>query len=334
MSVEDDDTEGAPKARRAVTLGGLLSATGWVSLALAAASAVGQRVWPLELIVHFWPQLGIALLLAGLGSALAGSLKAATAQVLGAVILLVYVGASLIGASSPAGSAFTRPGPSSPDLRAVFANVGRWNVHHERLIEVVRRVRPDIIGLAEIDDAWLESLSVLADEYPFRSVAPRDDNFGVGLLSRFPLSNTAVESLGRADLPSILATVETPTGAWRVIVTHPVPPFHAAAFASRNIVMAGIAARVRTDGPPTVVLADLNATPWSPYVRDLRHNAGLNSSASGLRARYTWPAGFPPLALELDHCLFSDRAAAVGHRVLDGIGSDHFPILCELVRRR
>ena len=32
--------------------------------------------------------------------------------------------------------------------------------------------------------------------------------------------------------------------------------------------------------------------------------------------------------------LFSDRAAAVGHRVLDGIGSDHFPILCELVRRR
>ncbi len=332
MSMGDEDTEEGPVARRSVSFGGLLSATGWVMLTLAALSAVGQRVWPLELIVHFWPQLAVVLFLTSLGSFfLAGSRRGAAAQALGALALLGYVGSNLISASS-APVPVSAPGASSPELRALFANVGRWNVHHEGLIAVIRRVQPDVVGLAEIDETWLESLAALSDAYPYRAVAPRDDNFGMGLLSRFPLSRQSIEPIGRLELPTILATVETPTGPWHVVVAHPVPPFHAAAFASRNSLIAGLAGTVETDGAPTVVLGDLNATPWSPYVRDLREHAKLHSAAEGLGARYTWPTGFPILALELDQCLYSAPAVSVGYRVLESIRSDHFPILCELAR--
>lgn len=167
-------------------------------------------------------------------------------------------------------------------------------------------------------------------DYPYQLSFPRDDNFGIALLSRVPLSEGTVEFVGPARLPSIFATLEGDAGPWRIVVTHPLPPFNAFAFDRRNEQLAALSNRLAGVDTHVVLLGDLNATLWSPYLTEFLENSGLESASSGLRALYTWPAGMPLLALGLDHCLYSPSAQSVDFRVLNSVGSDHFPILCAI----
>ena len=303
-----------------MSVGGLVAAAGWLTLVLAVTSVVGQRLWPLELVTHFWPQLLLSLLCASLVAALSGSRRSAVAQGVGGIVLLLLVAPSI------------RVHPSRraepPDLIALFINVERSNTERAKIIGTIRTVRPHVVALAEVDDAWLESLEAILDDYPYRVALPRNDNFGIALLSRLPLSRGSVEFIGKSRLPSIIAAVTVDSVPWHVVVTHPIPPLNGFAFGGRNQQLAALAEELGDVPMPTILLGDLNATLWSPYLRDFRRATGLMSASSGLRAFYTWPVGLPILALGLDHCLYSNTAAVVGYRVLRSVGSDHFPIVC------
>lgn len=324
MAPEAEEGRELSRSRSSVSVGGLITAGGWLALLLAVISVVGQRRWPVELITHFWPQLLVTLLCSSLVACLSRSWRSAAAHGAGGAVLLVLVGQSVD----------FRPAPvqeQAPDLTALFVNVERSNTDYSGVIGTIRTLRPHVVALAEIDDAWLEATEVLRDDYPHRIALPRDDNFGIALLSRLPLQG-AVEFIGPVGLPSIVATVRIDSVTWRIVVTHPIPPFNAFAFDSRNEQFAALAEELAGAPGPTVLLGDLNATLWSPYLRDLQRTTGLRSASSGLNALYTWPTGLPILALGLDHCLYSEPAYVVGYHVLASVGSDHFPILCELSR--
>lgn len=315
-----------PGVRSRSTLGALVALLGWVALTLTVASAVGRRTFPLGLLVHFWPQIAICLLTAATLACVGRAWRTAAAQGAGGLVLLVAVGILAAG-SAPRAEA-------EPELRALFANVASWNRQPDRVIDLIRRERPDVIGLAEVDFAWMSRLQPLRADYPHAIDSPRDDDYGLVLLSRVPLSDPRVEILGPTALPTLFARVETRSGPWQLVITHPVPPFHRAAFHSRNLQLRAVAREVMRSDVPVVLLGDLNATPWSPPVRDLTLRSGLRVASAGLRGLYTWPVGIPPLALALDYCLVSEEIAYVQVRVLPDIGSDHFPIVCELAARR
>ena len=138
----------------------------------------------------------------------------------------------------------------------------------------------------------------------------------------------AITRIGKAGLPSVLAKVETPRGHVWLLATHPLPPAGRLGSEFRNDQLAAIALLVDTLEGPTVVVGDLNVTPWSPHFRDLVAVADLQRARGGLRSLYTWPTGFPFMMLQLDHCLHSDRVESTGVEVLHTIESDHYPIMC------
>lgn len=249
-----------------------------------------------------------------------------------AAVLHIAAGLALAGvltAIRPEGGPAPVSGAADGDeLSGLYANVGPWNREYARLIDLVASVDPDIIGLAEIDRSWTEALAPLASRYPYRLEVPRPDAFGLGLFSRYPMSDTSTASVAEMGIPTIRATIETPTGPWRVAVAHPAVPAHGAAFAARNRLLAFLPEWARRDTTPAIVLADLNATVWSPFVRDMALR-GLRPASSGLRPLYTWPTFFPPLGLGLDHCLVWN-AIPRSFSVLPSIGSDHFPIACRV----
>ena len=215
----------------------------------------------------------------------------------------------------------------------MFANVGLSDSATARLIDQIEELQPDLIGLAEVDQRWMEGLHSLGEAYPHRVALPRDDNFGIALLSRIPLASQAIEFVGSLGLPTIFAGLRTESGPWNVVVTHPIPPLTRFAFEGRNDQLARLADVLPADSMRTVVLGDLNGTTWSPYIREFRDRASLSTSARGLRSLYTWPAGLPILALGLDHCLHSESVESVGYEVLRSVGSDHFPIVCRFEAR-
>ena len=80
---------------------------------------------------------------------------------------------------------------------------------------------------------------------------------------------------------------------------------------------------------PVLLLGDLNATVWSPIVRDFLRTSGLQDGRHGFGLQASWPTFLPLLAIPIDHALVS--AGVTVHSFTKGpdVGSDHYPILVD-----
>jgi endonuclease/exonuclease/phosphatase (EEP) superfamily protein YafD len=115
-----------------------------------------------------------------------------------------------------------------------------------------------------------------------------------------------------------------------LIVSHPLPPGSAEYSRLRNDQLRALAAKVRESNVPTIVLGDLNATPWSPYFRELLRASGLRNTSQGRGLYGSWPAGLPIGRIPLDHCLVSPSLHVMDKQLGPQVGSDHLPVVIDL----
>ena len=231
---------------------------------------------------------------------------------------------------------FTATSLAGKPLRLVAANVKASNRDFGRFAAMVEQADADIVLVLEVDAAWGAALEPLRRRYPHGRTVVRADNFGIALLSRVPLDGVEVVDFGGSDKPTLVAQVthQGVTHRGRPLTlfgTHPVPPMGRRLAASRNRQFAALAGRIRQTTGPCVLLGDLNCCPWSPYFRDLLHTSGLRDSRAGHGWGATWPTFFPPALMPLDHALLSPGLTVTQRSVLPSIGSDHRPILLDIV---
>ena len=137
--------------------------------------------------------------------------------------------------------------------------------------------------------------------------------------------------IGNAEVPSVVAEMETPHGRCTVIATHPVPAICREYAAWRDGQLAELPGVVRRATSPVVLLGDLNSTPWGAHFRKLVHDSALRDSAQGRGVHPTWPAIDPLLRIPIDHCLLSPAIGLVDRQVGPDIGSDHYPLIVDFV---
>jgi endonuclease/exonuclease/phosphatase (EEP) superfamily protein YafD len=113
----------------------------------------------------------------------------------------------------------------APRLTLLCANVHNLNSEHERFLDLVRRVKPDVLIVVEATPAWVAALEAVIAEYPYSTMQTREDPFGIALYSRVPLDEAKVVTYGSAGVPSIVATLELGGEPVTIVATHPVPPF-------------------------------------------------------------------------------------------------------------
>jgi endonuclease/exonuclease/phosphatase (EEP) superfamily protein YafD len=299
-------------------------------LAAAAASApalatlvafLGRFWWFFDLFSHFRVQYLAGLALTGAVLLALGRWKPALAAGLLACINLAYVAPLYLGAPPRA------PG-DDPGLRAVVFNVGR--AHPDSVRPFLRSVDADIVVLLEIDRGWVGALEELAKTNPHVCTRVRQDSFGIGLYSRLPLTEARIAEIGRADVPSVLAMARTEAGPLRIIGTHPVPPIGARLSRRRNRQLRQLAGHVPPD-MSTILLGDLNNTPWNHHFRALLRRSGLQDSARGFGVQPTWPTAHFLLRVPIDHCLHSPDLRVLRRRVGPDLGSDHYPVIVDLL---
>lgn len=214
-------------------------------------------------------------------------------------------------------------------MRFLLANVNTVNRRHEQLIALVRRERPEVVVVLEVNQRWLDALDELKPEYPYWVARPRPDNFGIALLSRRPLKQPRIVDWG-SGVPSVLAEIEL-LGTWTTVVgTHPLPPVGGRQWALRNRQMSAMSQALTERKGRVVLLGDLNATPWTPAFRELLGRAGLRDTRLGFGIPPTWPTGLAALAIPIDHVLVRGDFQVCDRRVGPGIGSDHFPVIIDL----
>lgn len=222
-------------------------------------------------------------------------------------------------------------GENLPGLRVFLANVLTRNLHHDQIIAQIEAADPDVIVILELSSQLRDVMQMefgTSHEYVIAEYQD-DGNFGIGLWSRYPLTEARIFHLNSQYLPSIEANVECHTRTIRVFATHPLPPVGVRNFQNRNQHLALLAKRIqeqRNAAPmrPILVLGDLNMTPWSPLFQDFLTQTELQSAAAGCGLRPTWYRWNAfPFGLILDHGLHSSDVLCKDRRILPANGSDH-----------
>lgn len=296
-------------------------------LAGSLAGWAGPWFWLFDLTTHFrWYWLLVAI--GGLTACLRWRRPTAVACLAVAAVVNARDLLPYWLPTSAAPSAAT-----AADDRRVFVismNVHRVNDDTTAAVAYLRDRQPDVVAVLEVDAKWAAALDGLAEMFPHRVIRPRLDNFGIALLSRWPLDDVEVMAFGETGFPSIVAAVQRPAGEFRIIATHPYPPFNARCTDQLVTHLDSIGTLAAASTLPCLVAGDFNATPWSRPFRRLVARSGLVDSALGRGVQPTWHAHLPAPRIPIDHVLVPPDAIVLRREVGPDIGSDHFPVEAEV----
>lgn len=312
-----------PTRNSRFTMWGLLEVGAAIACLATLTGFLGRFWWIFELTSHFRLHLAVAL------SAVAAvwSMKRRWRMVaicgVAAVVNTVLVVALLWPERTSVAAA-------GPPLRLVAVNVHTENDRADLVLEFLRRTDPDVILLMEVNERWMNALKSLRTNYPHVIAEPREDNFGIALFSRLPLTNNQVVEFGKAEVPSIVTTVEVDGQSVALLGTHPLPPGSAEYARLRNEQYLEIAAHIRRQAGPAIVLGDLNSTPWSPCFAELLRSSRLKNTSQGRGLFGSWPAWMPVARISLDHCLVSAAIHVCNKQLGPSVGGDHLPLVVEV----
>jgi len=240
--------------------------------------------------------------------------------------------------------------PAKTAICVLTYNLGDGLAPPDRVVALIRALRPDISGLQEVNGAMGNALPTLADAAPSQIVHPLGIP-GKALLSRYPIVSTELLNSDPVR-PDLLATIEMGGVLVTVIVAHPPPPHLTR---SGLVDRRGTAAQVAdllgivaaTDGP-LLLLGDLNAV--------ARHTIPRGFTAAGLvdvaravgHAQPTYPVRLTspnpggsrlrrlPVrpVLRLDYIWASRHWGPISASLGPDAGSDHLPVeaMLELVQ--
>ena len=219
-------------------------------------------------------------------------------------------------------------------IKIMAANVLTPNRNAKGLIELVRENAPDILVTLESDAWWQAKLDALEPDYPFTIKCPLDNLYGMHVYSKLQLTDSRVDYLVEPDVPSIHALVSLPSGQQiRVHFLHPAPPSPTENEQSleRDAELIIVAKSAAGTDLPVIVTGDLNDVAWSETTRLFRKISGLLDPRVGRGMFNTFHANYCFIRWPLDHLFHSKHFSLSYMRRLRGFGSDHFPLLTELL---
>ncbi len=209
-------------------------------------------------------------------------------------------------------------------------NVFALNADKDHTLAYLSHRAADVVVLVEIEASWAEALESLAALYPHRVIEPRDDMFGVAVLSQLPLESPRVEEPAGGP-PVIVTGVGRGKAGALLVAAHPPAPISAAWSARRDAQLAAISDLAAAESRPVIVAGDLNATPFSHGFRQLTRLRGLRDSALGRGLQNTWNARHWLPRIPIDHVVVSPEVRVVSRTVGPDVGSDHLPVEATLV---
>ena len=219
-------------------------------------------------------------------------------------------------------------------LRILIANVLAPNRRAEGLLRLIGESQPDVLVTLESDGWWQRRLDSLEPEYPYSVKCPQDNLYGMHVYSKLPLRNPEVRFLVAADIPSIHADVVLRSRQSVAIhFLHPTPPSPTENLQSteRDVELLLVAKQVAQTSSAVVVTGDLNDVAWSSTTRLFRKISGLLDPRVGRGMYNSFHAGYWFIRWPLDHLFHSRHFTLSAIRRLPAFGSDHFPVLVELM---
>ncbi len=222
-------------------------------------------------------------------------------------------------------------GGAPPDIRLMLLNVKSENRQYEQVLGELERLQPDVFVVQELNRFWVRQLAEVGPEYPYQLLREQQGHFGIGIYSRYPLSDKQIIDFVDRSWPSVLATVQMPMGQEVLLLaTHPVPPLSQPMFQSRNRQLYEVGDYVARQQKPAVVLGDFNCSQFSPVFAQTFGDLPLRDTQLDTGLQPSWPVWGPLFMVTLDHVLVSPHWQTVARFTGNDIGSDHLPVFISL----
>ena len=224
---------------------------------------------------------------------------------------------------------------ADPDrqIGILIANVLMTNTQTERLHELVNKIKPELLLTLESDINWEQALKPLEKTYPHIVRCPQDNLYGMHLYSRLPLIDPQIRFLIEDGIPSIHTGVLLPSGEKIALYClHPAPPSPTENQRSseRDAELITVGQTIKKKRTPTIATGDLNDVAWSKTTLLFRKISGLMDPRIGRGLFNSYHANYFFLRWPLDHLFHSNDFTVTRLQRLKHIGSDHFPLYCQL----
>ncbi len=299
-------------------------------LLITLLSFFGDYHYLLELLSHFRVQYIALFLLSFVFFLIFFNKKWLLIALLGLLLNISMV----VGIYLPKNRAVNSDTRSTPhSITVMLSNVFTANQQHQRLIDTINHKEPDVIVLEEINQRWVNALQVLNENYPYQQVIPEEDNFGIGVYSKYPLDYIQILDFTGNGIASISASVVTDHTTISLIATHPLPPMSDTAARQQTMHFNKLVSHIVSATGPIMVVGDLNTTLWSSRYKKLIREANLDNARQGVGVLPSWSLeGYLGLffKLPLDHILISNGLAVSHFEILQDVGSDHLPVLAKI----
>lgn len=222
------------------------------------------------------------------------------------------------------------PERSRTGLRILTSNVEMENRNSAAFLRRVEEYDPDVVAVLEADAWWESRLRVLEQGRPHVLRQPQDNYYGMLFYSRLPVREGGVRFRVAPDIPSIRVELELPGGeTMDLYVVHPEPPpFNDTGERDAELML--VAREIRDRRRPAVLVGDLNDVAWSDVNRAFQKVSGMLDPRVGRGFYNTFSARSRLLRFPIDHAFHSRDFRLRDLQVLEGIGSDHFPVLLDL----
>lgn len=224
-------------------------------------------------------------------------------------------------------------------ISVMVCNVLMENREYGEVLSLVAERSPDVALFLETDEAWSLALDGLrARGYEPMANVPMANTYGMVLFSRLPMEEVEVRYLMQDDIPSVRAMIRLENGRRvRFYGLHPRPPAPSESKSSlpRDAELVKVAEEVRTapEGLPVLVAGDMNDVAWSKTSRLFLEISQMLDPRRGRGLLNSFPTWMPVLRVPLDHIFHSPHFTVNSLERLQGVGSDHFPIMVTLTLR-
>lgn len=211
-------------------------------------------------------------------------------------------------------------------------NVYQENDEFDKLIDKVHLINSDILLLLETNEKWRDSMAPLKEVYPYNIKCIQENTYGMMLFSKFKPLEQSVDQLSDDDIPSIDCLIKIEEKKVRIRGLHPKPPIPGEAMTSEQKDAEFNEAAIRISQLPKdelkIVIGDLNDVVWSKASKRFKKTSQLKDPRVGRGTYSTFPT-YLPIRFPLDHIFCSSDLMLSELRVLENLGSDHFPIFVE-----
>lgn len=296
---------------------------------LTVAGFFGRFGWLFDLTSYFHPSYFLIQLICVIFFAIVRQRKAFLAALLlggiNAVLIVPYC--------IPLSGRIQLSQGIAETVRVVTINVNTENKGYKDLFNYVCRFKPDILALDEIDKTWFDFLTQHLNGYRFARYAHCGECDGIGIFSKNVPLEDKVCYFSPLNIPAVILVFDNGANNFKVMFSHSICPTTQDHFYRRNLHLKELASYIHNCAGNFIFIGDLNTGPWSYYYNMFLRFSGLRDTRSGFGIAPTWRANFF-LSAMIDQCLVKGGCVVVNYKVGGGIGSDHYPLYCEVGIRR